>query len=50
MQYSDNNLSEADEALILDAVDHFLERDVRPYAHDLEAADEYPKAIAEKLV
>jgi len=44
------NLADAeDEALILDSIDQFLERDVRPFAHDLEAADEYPQAIADKL-
>src|SRR5688572_6866854 len=40
---------DAQEALILDAVDRFLERDVRPVAHELEAADTYPAAIADKL-
>ncbi|HYC45184.1 MAG TPA: acyl-CoA dehydrogenase family protein [Burkholderiales bacterium] len=35
--------------IILDAVDRFLERDVRPVAHKLEAADEYPRDIADKL-
>ncbi len=34
-----------DESLILDAVDRFLERDVRPVAHDLEASDTWPEAI-----
>ncbi|MGH6661209.1 MAG: acyl-CoA dehydrogenase family protein [Rhodospirillales bacterium] len=44
------NLADAeDEALILDSIDQFLERDVRPFAHDLEAADEYPQEIADKL-
>ena len=38
-----------DEALILDSVDRFLERDVKPYAHDLEAGDTYPDAIVEKM-
>ena len=38
-----------DESLVLDAVDRFLERDVRPVAHALEAADEYPAQIVEKL-
>jgi alkylation response protein AidB-like acyl-CoA dehydrogenase len=38
-----------DEALILDSVRQFLKRDVAPYAHDLEARDEYPQAIADKL-
>jgi alkylation response protein AidB-like acyl-CoA dehydrogenase len=50
MPHPNNIISDKDEALILASVDQFLERDVRPYAHDLEAADEYPKAIAEKLV
>ena len=37
------------ETLILESVDRFLERDVRPVVHALEAADTYPAAIAEKL-
>ena len=37
------------ETLILQSVDRFLERDVRPVAHALEAADTYPVAIVEKL-
>ncbi len=37
------------EALILEAIDRFLERDVRPVAHALEAADTYPSDIVEKL-
>jgi len=37
------------ESLILQSVDRFLERDVRPVAHALEAADAYPAAIVEKL-
>src|SRR2546430_111964 len=37
------------EALILDSVDRFLERDVRPVTRALEAADESPAAIVEKL-
>lgn len=37
------------EALILDAVDRFLARDVAPYAHKLEAADEYPEDIVEAM-
>jgi alkylation response protein AidB-like acyl-CoA dehydrogenase len=37
------------EALILQSVDRFLERDVRPVVHALEAADIYPAAIVEKL-
>ncbi len=41
--------SAGQERLILDAVDRFLERDVRPVARALEAADTYPTAIVEKL-
>ncbi|HEX9687101.1 MAG TPA: acyl-CoA dehydrogenase family protein, partial [Burkholderiales bacterium] len=37
------------ERLILDSVDRFLEREVRPAVHALEAADTYPVAIVEKL-
>lgn len=38
-----------DETLILDAVDRFLDREVRPVAHDLEAKDAYPHAIVEQM-
>ena len=38
-----------DEALILDSVERFLERDVKPYAHDLDAGDTYPADIVEKM-
>ncbi|HSC95121.1 MAG TPA: acyl-CoA dehydrogenase family protein [Burkholderiales bacterium] len=37
------------ERAILDAVERFLEREVRPVVHALEAADTYPTAIVEKL-
>jgi alkylation response protein AidB-like acyl-CoA dehydrogenase len=37
------------ERQILDAVDRFLERDVRPVVRGLEAADTYPAGIVEKL-
>jgi alkylation response protein AidB-like acyl-CoA dehydrogenase len=37
------------EGLILDSVDRFLERDVKPYARALEATDTYPSEIVEKL-
>lgn len=37
------------EQMILDMVDRFLETDVRPYAHQLEAADEYPQGIVDKM-
>jgi alkylation response protein AidB-like acyl-CoA dehydrogenase len=37
------------EALILESVGRFLEREVRPVVRELEAADTYPTAIVEKL-
>ena len=49
MPHPKNITSDEDEALILDSIDQFLERDVRPVAHDLEAADEYPREIADKM-
>ncbi len=39
--------SSDDEALILASIDRFLERDVAPYAHELEATDTYPQAIVD---
>ena len=44
-----NITSEEDEALILDSVREFLKRDVAPHAHELEARDEYPQEIADKM-
>jgi len=50
MDATAENLASANqERLILDAVDRFIERDVRPVAHALEAADTYPAAIVEKM-
>jgi len=45
----DQSALDEQEALILDAVDRFLDRDVRPVAHDLEARDEWPAEIVEKM-
>jgi len=47
--YPVNITPSEEEALILESVEKFLERDVRPHAHDLEAKDEYPREIADKL-
>jgi len=41
--------SASQEALMLESVDRFLERDVRPVVHALEAADTYPAGMVEKL-
>jgi len=37
------------DAMILDSVDRFLERDVKPYAHALEKDDVYPEDIVERM-
>ena len=34
---------EEQERMVLESVDRFLERDVEPFAHDLEADDTYPQ-------
>ena len=47
--YPDNIIRAEDEALILDSIDQFLERDVKPYARELEASDTYPREIADKM-
>lgn len=39
-----------DDALILDSIDRFLERDVRPVVRELEANDIYPQKIVDRLV
>lgn len=39
-----------DDPLILDSIDRFLERDVRPVVRELEANDVYPQKIVDRLV
>ena len=39
-----------DDALILDSIDRFLKRDVRPVVRELEANDVYPQKIVDRLV
>jgi alkylation response protein AidB-like acyl-CoA dehydrogenase len=46
---SDASFSAADEPAILDAIDRFLERDVKPCAHALEASDTYPHEIVARM-
>jgi alkylation response protein AidB-like acyl-CoA dehydrogenase len=41
--------SDSQETLILQSVDRFLEREVRPVVRAMDAADTYPAAIVEKL-
>ena len=45
----DNQADTEDDALILDAVDRFIERHVEPHAHALEAEDAYPEDIVERM-
>jgi len=40
----------SEEVMILDSVDRFLERDVRPVARELEASDTYPQSIVDRMV
>lgn len=42
-------MSDQTEAVILDALDKFLTAEVDPFVHDLEARDEYPHEIVEKM-
>ena len=42
-------MSDENEAIILDALDKFLTIEVDPFVHDLEARDEYPHEIVEKM-
>jgi alkylation response protein AidB-like acyl-CoA dehydrogenase len=49
MSSNDRSAANHNDAMVLDAVDRFLERDVRPVAHALEIADEYPREISDKL-
>ena len=42
-------MSDENEAIILDALDKFLTAEVDPFVHDLEARDEYPHEIVEKM-
>ncbi|MBL4757508.1 MAG: acyl-CoA dehydrogenase family protein [Rhizobiales bacterium] len=44
-----NMKSSEEEILILNSVREFLKRDVAPYAHALEAKDEYPQEISDKM-
>jgi len=39
----------SEEAMILDSVDRFLEKDVKPVAQQLEHADEWPEEIVDKM-
>ncbi|MEM7015875.1 MAG: acyl-CoA dehydrogenase family protein [Pseudomonadota bacterium] len=38
-----------EDTLILDTIDKFLERDVKPIAHEFEQRDEYPHELVEKM-
>ena len=42
-------LDREEEEMILDGIDQFLERDVKPYVSELEANDTYPEDIVVKM-
>ena len=42
-------MSNDNDAIILDALEKFLTAEVDPFVHDLEARDEYPHEIVEKM-
>ena len=41
--------SNEEERLILDTIDKFLEKDVKPFVREFESEDKYPKLIADKM-
>ena len=49
MAIPETSIANYDESLILDSVDRFLERDVRPYVRELEENDIWPEEIVEKM-
>lgn len=48
-QQQDMSNYEENETLILDMLDRFLKTEVKPYVHELDAKDEYPHEIVEKM-
>ncbi|WP_250503684.1 acyl-CoA dehydrogenase family protein [Caballeronia sp. AZ7_KS35] len=48
-QQQDMSDYEENETLILDMLDRFLKTEVKPYVHELDAKDEYPHEIVEKM-
>ena len=49
MAPKDAKLDQSDEALILESIGKWLERDVAPYAMELEHADEYPDDMVKQM-
>ena len=49
MSTETSETTSSDETLILDALDKWLERDVRPHVKRLEHADEYPHEMVEQM-
>ena len=39
----------SEENLIIETVDKFLEKDVKPYVKEFESEDKYPQEIADKM-
>ena len=49
MAPKDTNFQDTDEVLILDSISKWLERDVSPYAMDMEHTDSYPVDMVEQM-
>jgi alkylation response protein AidB-like acyl-CoA dehydrogenase len=49
MAPKDAKFDSSDEPLILDSIHKWLERDVEPYAMDLEHSDTYPTDMVEQM-
>ncbi len=49
MAPTDDKFDESDDRLILDSIQKWLERDVAPYAMDLEHTDTYPAEMVEQM-
>jgi alkylation response protein AidB-like acyl-CoA dehydrogenase len=45
----DRGTASDQDAVVVDAVERFLEREVRPHVRALEAADEYPRELADRI-
>ena len=45
----ENEKSESEDNLIIESVNKFLEKDVKPYVKEFESQDKYPEEIADKM-
>ena len=45
----ENEKSDSEDNLIIESVNKFLEKDVKPYVKEFESQDKYPQDIADKM-